>query len=869
MILNRPLFRQAGGPVMPPQQEMPVAPPSMPPPPPAPAPEEMVQQVEADAGMEGEQLGLEYLRTTNMALDGAENYEEMINAIRGNQAPIEQRYQELAEYVGPEDAGSTPESVLTLVQPTILMTEEGAIDSGIGELMSQVAGPQGQEMGPQMTQGLGQLMAAGQPPMPPPQNFASGGPVKHFAAAGPVQPDPIYGDSETLAALIQRGLEPARSFEEIYKEREPFYESILGSPEDRAAESKRQMMLDIASAGFNLASGRDPRTGENIAGRPFLSQVGTVLSGMPERAGERLAQRRKADQAAKLGALRSAETSQQAEASQRAAQSTSLASLASTLMGQKRGQTHERDLQISEQNFTRDINEDNQEHQLRLLNAEDRYRKENKELDAEISERFAQGRFGEALELTARRHANQKNLIDIGFNNTMSQMEQAHQNTLTVQDNKQDFLAEQNQIDRSYRQGLEKMRIASQKELQLLQQEFAADENDKDREIKEDILKLQEDQFEHRKGLDPSTEGTGFLGWGPSEAEQLRKLEVELKSRGADMQEWNSTVNNYLNLRNMRLRETAQQESRLLSLYDSLFPEQPGFQTKGFIDNLLSNPDAIRGYAMGVSMPKFEHAITLRYQSKTDASDPTKIIRPTIPSALESALRERQNNGFTIPDILLEQTYQAGGSVNQQEGMYREPVTGGMLRRPPLDDPEPYPQQPLITDLPPGMDITKGTGSAVTPFLHHFLEKTIGVAGDLAGGQDWKLDEETTQAVSAINALNQMATMRTMQSLAGRESVQLMERIASLQVPAAEFFYDDTKALSQFKTASRIMDYAVREQERLMSLGLPRKDRIQAEKELTSLRGLQAEYDNVVEVYERKLGRTDKDWNTALDQFFK
>ena len=192
-----------------------------------------------------------------------------------------------------------------------------------------------------------------------------------------------------------------------------------------------------------------------------------------------------------------------------------------------------------------------------------------------------------------------------------------------------------------------------------------------------------------------------------------------------------------------------------------------------------------------------------------------------------------------------------------------------MLRRPPLDAPEPYPEQPLITDLPPGMDITKGTGSAVTPVLHRFLEPLVGVAGDIAGGQDWKLDEETTEAVSAINALNQMATMRTMQSLAGRESVQLMERIASLQVPAAEFFYDDTKALSQFKTASRIMDYAVREQERLMSLGLPRKDRIQAEKELTSLRGLQAEYDNVVGLYERKLGRTDKDWNTALDQFFK
>ena len=97
-----------------------------------------------------------------------------------------------------------------------------------------------------------------------------------------------------------------------------------------------------------------------------------------------------------------------------------------------------------------------------------------------------------------------------------------------------------------------------------------------------------------------------------------------------------------------------------------------------------------------------------------------------------------------------------------------------------------------------------------------------------------------------------------------------MERIASLNVPAAEFFYDDTKALAQFKTASRVMDFAVREQDRLMSLGnLPRKDRLAAEKELTSLRGLQAEYDNVINMYERKLGKgEEKDWNAALDQFF-
>ena len=34
----------------------------------------------------------------------------------------------------------TPESVLALTQPAIMMTEQGAMDSGIGELMQSVAG---------------------------------------------------------------------------------------------------------------------------------------------------------------------------------------------------------------------------------------------------------------------------------------------------------------------------------------------------------------------------------------------------------------------------------------------------------------------------------------------------------------------------------------------------------------------------------------------------------------------------------------------------------------------------------------------------------------------------------------------------------
>ena len=67
-------------------------------------------------------------------LENAEDYETVINGIRGDTAPIEQRYQELAQVVGPEDSQATPESVLTLLQPVMQIA---AVDQGIGGLAAE------------------------------------------------------------------------------------------------------------------------------------------------------------------------------------------------------------------------------------------------------------------------------------------------------------------------------------------------------------------------------------------------------------------------------------------------------------------------------------------------------------------------------------------------------------------------------------------------------------------------------------------------------------------------------------------------------------------------------------------------------------
>ena len=94
-------------------------------------------------------------------LENAEDYETVINSIRGDEAPISARYEELASVVGEEDAAQTPESVLALTQPAIMM---GAVDQGIGGLAQE---EMSQPVEGAMAQGIMSTVAPPPPAAPP------------------------------------------------------------------------------------------------------------------------------------------------------------------------------------------------------------------------------------------------------------------------------------------------------------------------------------------------------------------------------------------------------------------------------------------------------------------------------------------------------------------------------------------------------------------------------------------------------------------------------------------------------------------------------------------------------------------------------
>jgi hypothetical protein len=94
-------------------------------------------------------------------LENVENYEQMMNMMRGDEASIPERREELAGLVGPEDAAQTPESVLALVQPIVQIA---SIDQGIGGLAQEqmtesVEGP--------MAEGIMSTMAPAPAPAAP------------------------------------------------------------------------------------------------------------------------------------------------------------------------------------------------------------------------------------------------------------------------------------------------------------------------------------------------------------------------------------------------------------------------------------------------------------------------------------------------------------------------------------------------------------------------------------------------------------------------------------------------------------------------------------------------------------------------------
>ena len=192
-------------------------------------------------GMDGPEVAMEQTLGAAAegigALDASQDYEQAINSVRGDQLPMEARYEELASFVGPNDAAQTPESVLALVQPVMQMAE---VDQGIGSISPEAMGGEA-PMTPEMAGGIMSNVPEA-PPMDagPPQPFNQGGaardinnPVQYYADGGAVQ----YFSPDNKDRVVKS--DPALRAE-LDKRLGLFQELGLGSDEDRAKSLENQ-----------------------------------------------------------------------------------------------------------------------------------------------------------------------------------------------------------------------------------------------------------------------------------------------------------------------------------------------------------------------------------------------------------------------------------------------------------------------------------------------------------------------------------------------------------------------------------------------------------------------------------------------------
>ena len=261
----------------------PAAPPPMAPPPMG------AEQALAGAEAQGQEMGMMAAEGVMQQIDGAQDYQSLIDGIRGNQQPLEARYAELGGIVGQQDAMQTPESVLALTQPAIMMTEEGAVNSGIGELMQGIAGDTSMEG--QMGEGVGGLMMA-QAPEPamqapmmeagntPPVNFRQGGPVevRGYQAGTEVK----VGGGQSLNPVIAQANRDASAYQDYFAGAMDS-EARAADLEEQRRMSQAQMLFDIAQAGLQFAGTTE---GGSIAERLANAAAQTQL---PQRIGERAA----------------------------------------------------------------------------------------------------------------------------------------------------------------------------------------------------------------------------------------------------------------------------------------------------------------------------------------------------------------------------------------------------------------------------------------------------------------------------------------------------------------------------------------------------------------------------------------------------
>jgi len=174
------------------------------------------------------------------SLDEAEDYEQVMNSMRENDATIEERRMELADIVGEQDAQQTPESVLTLVQPVMMMAK---VDEGVGSLAQD---EMTEEVTGDMAGGIMSTVNMGSEEGPAPVNFNQGGVVGMQEGGDPFTAPP----ANMIKSPLQQEYELQRDLYGQLLDKDAQTRALQGQQDLTQA----QMLFDLAQTGLAIAA---------------------------------------------------------------------------------------------------------------------------------------------------------------------------------------------------------------------------------------------------------------------------------------------------------------------------------------------------------------------------------------------------------------------------------------------------------------------------------------------------------------------------------------------------------------------------------------------------------------------------------------
>ena len=573
------------------------------------------------------------------ALDDAQNYEEVIDSIRGDALPIEQRYQELAQFVGPQDAQQTPESVLAMVQPVIQMA---AVDGGIGglasnEMNAEVSGP--------MAEGIMSTIAM-EGGEEPPVNFSQGGDarrntqdVRYYADGGPIQ---------YFAPENPRVVQPnALNRDDLYAQAQARYQGAAGFQDQQTQFDERknltqsQMLFDIAGAGLALAGGDGSKSfAQNLADAAQNTQLFDKLSARTASLADYKDSQAKERRDINLAALKSSEDEFRA---------ISAAEVASKNEMKKLNRTNAFRLLVlnKEQTFNKGQNETNRDHALKLADKRGEYQlqlqnlqndnstegiklrgdlqKELANINNQANSALAGDKFDQQMKIRNLNSADQFGQIALNHSNALDRLGKTEANELNRIQLNQDFTTKRD----DHLAGIAAAAVENN-------QVYQAYQNSLNRLKTWEVTKFNAE-------LSKELQKAGF-----DEA----AIDREIKS--AQQTFANNVTEDQLNLQNYIAATDTQYKLQKLAI-DKAAASAIKLDNKGDILSYISNEARIEAYArneLGENTSLYETVLTDFYRDKVGSWDGESYVMtpaPKLTDKLLKAIEQRQNNGLSTP----------------------------------------------------------------------------------------------------------------------------------------------------------------------------------------------------------------------------